>query len=188
MATKVKAAVMNRALVSYRKDQKKVQGCTNVGARQLAEAGDSKAIGRMGEYLVKAELEDLGYEVKLLSGADSCDLKIKIGQSWKRIEVKTSKVGLNTTVRKDGTRSKIYCFNSIKTELFDMIVFVFIDYDRTVIKVGGEAAKRHIELWGSDGHNGKCLCFGENMRNHKERGQQIFSEIKKENVKTSLKG
>lgn len=186
MATKVKAAVMNRAFAQYKKDQKKVQGFTNVVSRQIVDSGDSKAIGRMGEYLVKAELEDLGFEVKLLSGIESCDLKVKIGQSWKRVEVKTSKVHFRRA-NKNGTICKQFCFNALKTELFDMAVFVFVDYDRTVIKVGGKEAKKHIDFWGSKGNNGKIVKFGKNMRHHKEYGETVFLDLDKKNVRLSLK-
>ena len=101
MATKVKAEVCNRAVARYKNDKIKTQAYTDEASRQIVEAGDSKAIGRMGEYVVMEQLEDLGFKVKLLSGVDSCDLKVKIGQSWKREEVKTSTVGLNTTARAD---------------------------------------------------------------------------------------
>ena len=133
------------------------------------------------------QLEDLGFKVKLLSGVDSCDLKVKIGQSWKRVEVKTAKVSLQTNANKDGTRGKKYCFNAIKTELFDMIVFVFVDYDKTVIKIGGEQAKTLIDVWGSDGKNGKILTCGKNYRHHKEYGREILLDMNKKNVRLSLK-
>ena len=183
MATKVKAAVMNRALLDYKKDSNKVQEFTNVVSRQLVEAGSSKDMGRMGEYLVKAELEDLGFQVKLLNGCSSCDLKVKVGESWKRVEVKTGKAGRQS----GGRKGKKFVFNAIKTRYFDMIVFVFVDYDRTVIKVGGEEAKRHLDIWASEGNNGKVIHFGKDMRHHKEYGRQVFLDLDKKNVKLSLK-
>ena len=187
MATKVKAEVCNRAVARYKNDKIKTQAYTDEASRQIVEAGDSKAIGRMGEYVVMEQLEDLGFKVKLLSGVDSCDLKVKIGQSWKRVEVKTSTVGLNTTARADGTRSKKYAYNAIKTELFDMIVFVFVDYDKTVIKVGGKEAKKFVDLWGSNAINGKIIVFPENYRHCKEFGREIMLDINKKNVRLSLK-
>lgn len=187
MATKVKAEVCNRAAARYRNDKIKTQAYTDEVSRQIVESGDSKAIGRMGEYIVMEQLEDLGFKVKLLSGGDSCDLKVKIGQSWKRVEVKTSKVGLGTLARKDGSRRKNFTFNAIKTELFDMVVFVFVDYDRTVIKVGGAEAKKFVDLWGSDGMNGKCVAFPETYRHPKEYGREIVLDMNKKNVRLSLK-
>ncbi len=185
--TKVKAEVCNRAAARFRNDKIKTQAYTDEVSKQIVEAGDSTAIGRMGEYLVMEQLEDLGFKVKLLSGTDSCDLKVKIGQSWKRVEVKTSTAGHNTTVRKDGTRSKKYSFNAIKTELFDMVVFVFVDYDQTVIKVGGAEARKFVNLWGSDAMNGKIIVFPENYRHCKEFGQEVLLDINKKNVRLSLK-
>jgi hypothetical protein len=189
MATKVKAAVLNRAFAQYKKDTNKVQAFTNTVSRRLVESGSSKDMGRMGEYLVKAELEDLGYEVKLLSGIESCDLKVKVGQSWKRVEVKTARASLQSksNTRKDGTRGKQFFFSSLKTQLFDMVVLVFVDYDRTVIKVGGKLAKKHIDFWGTKGNNGLGLRFGENMRQDKEYGKNVFLDLDKKNVRLSLK-
>tara|TARA_B100001564_G_C20301549_1_gene517173 strand:- start:23 stop:577 length:555 start_codon:yes stop_codon:yes gene_type:complete len=184
MSTKVKAAVLNRAFAQYRKDTNKVQAFTNTVSRQLVESGSSKEMGRMGEYLVKAELEDLGFQVKILNGKESCDLKVKVGESWKRVEVKTSKVGHTTYAR----RSKKWTFNAIKTNYFDMIVLVFIDYDRTIIKVGGEKAKNFFDFWGSQGNNGINVNFGQTMRHHKEYGREVFLDINKKSVKLALRG
>tara|TARA_Y100000768_G_scaffold157327_1_gene117441 strand:+ start:154 stop:708 length:555 start_codon:yes stop_codon:yes gene_type:complete len=184
MSTKVKAAVLNRAFAQYRKDTNKVQAFTNTVSRQLVESGSSKDMGRMGEYLVKAELEDLGFQVKILNGIESCDLKVKVGESWKRVEVKTSRVGHQTY----SSKTKRFNYNAIKTHYFDMIVFVFVDYDRTIIKVGGAEGKDFIDLWGSQGNNGVNISFGPTMRHHKEYGREIFLDINQKSVKLALRG
>tara|TARA_Y100000401_G_C8296215_1_gene211462 strand:- start:268 stop:837 length:570 start_codon:yes stop_codon:yes gene_type:complete len=188
MATKVPAAISNRAKARFMNDKLETQAFTDVVSRDIVEAGDSTAIGRMGEYVVMEALEDLGFKVKLLSGTDSCDLKVKVGQQWKRVEVKTSKVGLQTKPLKDGTRNKMFVFNGIKTQLFDMLVLVFVDYDKTVIKVGGKEAKKFVNLWGSNGINGRNLgYYKDSYRHPKEFGQEIFLDINKKSVRLSLK-
>ena len=188
MATKVKAAISSRAKARYIKDKIETQAYTDAVSRDIVEAGDSTAIGRMGEYVVMEALEDLGFKVKLLNGIDPCDLLIKVGQQWKRIEVKTSKVILHSKTLKDGTRNKMFGFNGIKTQLFDMLVLVFVDYDKTVIKVGGKEAKKFVNLRGSNGKNGRNLFFYKDSYRHpKEFGQEIFTEINKQNVKLALK-
>tara|TARA_R100000152_G_C6696396_1_gene126823 strand:+ start:147 stop:713 length:567 start_codon:yes stop_codon:yes gene_type:complete len=188
MATKVKAAISNRAKARFIKDKIETQAYTDAVSRDIVEAGDSTAIGRMGEYVVMEALEDLGFKVKLLNGTDACDLLIKVGQQWKRVEVKTSKVGLHTHLNKDGIRNKKFVFNAIKTQLFDMLVLVFVDYDKTVIKVGGKEAKKFVNLWGSNGRNGINLCYYKDSYRHpKEFGHEIFTEINKKNVKLALK-
>ena len=186
--TKVKAAISSRAKARYIKDKIETQAYTDAVSRDIVEAGDSTAIGRMGEYVVMEALEDLGFKVKLLNGIDPCDLLIKVGQQWKRVEVKTSKVGLQSKALKDGTRNKMFMFNAIKTQLFDMLVLVFVDYDKTVIKVGGKEAKKFVNLRGSNGKNGRNLFFYKDSYRHpKEFGQEIFTEINKKNVKLALK-
>ena len=187
MATKVPAAISNRAKTRFMNDKLETQAFTDVVSRDIVEAGDSTAIGRMGEYVVMEALEDLGFKVKLLSGIDSCDLNVKVGQQWKRVEVKTGKVCLKKKPRIDGTRTKRFFFNGIKTRLFDMLVLVFVDYDKTVIKVGGKEAKKFVNLWGSNGKDGKQLSYCNDYRHSKEFGQEIFLDINKKSVRLSLK-
>ena len=68
-----------------------------------------------------------------------------------------------------------------------MVVFVFVDYDQTVIKVGGAEARKFVNLWGSDAMNGKIIVFPENYRHCKEFGQEVLLDINKKNVRLSLK-
>tara|TARA_B100000497_G_scaffold126221_1_gene164536 strand:+ start:1413 stop:2006 length:594 start_codon:yes stop_codon:yes gene_type:complete len=188
--TKVNASMVNRVKEQFTKERYKTQEFTDPFSKMLAEAGDSKAMGRMGEILVLNQLSDVGFKAKLLNGIEPCDLTMPNGQNIGRLEVKTAKVGYNTAVRKDGTRGKHYSFSQIKPECFDIIFFVFADHNECVVRVGGRKVRDLIRQHGSLQHkaNGYCIQFGENKRQVNERGQDdVLVDLTAENIKKMFK-
>lgn len=194
MATQIQTNLVNRVEEQFRNERYKTQAFTNPVSKSLAEAGDSKAMGRKAEMYVQNILLSLGLRCKLLNGHEPYDLTTPNGKNIGRIEVKAAKVGYATTVRKDGTRSKLYRFNQMKPECFDLIFWVFVDHEECVVRVGGKKAKQHILKWGTlqSGHNketGYCMSANESKRNAKERGRDdIFMDVTLNNIKKLLKG
>tara|TARA_B100001559_G_scaffold2615_1_gene2203 strand:- start:182 stop:727 length:546 start_codon:yes stop_codon:yes gene_type:complete len=179
MATQVKAAVLSEAVRQYRREAKETQAFTSSISRELVNAGSQK--GRLGEFLVKAELEELGFEVRILNGLARCDLQVKVGYHWKRVEVKTA-------VRYNGSGYAQFGFNSIKTKYFDMIAFVCVDYDRTEIRIaGGKYGKAFIDNHSAKCDNGRSFKLNRNYNHFRAKGQDIFTTMSKRNVLLSTK-
>ena len=190
METKVNASMVNRVQEQFKRERYKSQEFTHPISKMLAEAGDSKAMGRMGEIIVLNLLSNLGFKAKLLNGIEPCDLTMPNGQNIGRLEVKTAKVGYNTAVRKDGTRGKHYAFSQIKPECFDIIFFVFVDHNECVVRVGGRKVKDLIRQHGSLQRNesGYCIQFGETKRQANERGQDdVLVDLTVTNIKKMFK-
>lgn len=197
MATKIKSSCVNRVLEQFRSERYKNQEFTNPVSKSLAEAGDSKAMGRMGEIYIYDMLLSLGLKCKLLNGHDAYDLTTPSGQNIGRIEVKTSKVGYNVA-RQDGTRGKRYRFNQMKPECFDLIFLVFADHEECAVRVGGRKAQEFILKYGSLQQDkdiagkvekeGYTMAFPELKRHSKERGRDdIFMDVTVDNIKKLLK-
>ena len=191
MATQIKTNLVNRVEEQFKNERYKTQAFTNPVSKSLAEAGDSKAMGRKAEMYVQNILLSLGLKCKILNGHDAYDLTTPNGKNIGRIEVKASKVGYTNKTKKDGTRSKLYRFNQMKPECFDLIFWVFVDHEECVVRVGGKKAKQHILKWGTlqSDEKGYCMAANETKRNAKERGQDdIFMDVTVNNIKKLLKG
>lgn len=197
MATKIQSSCVNRVLEQFRSERYKNQEFTNPVSKSLAEAGDSKAMGRMGEIYIYDMLLSLGLKCKLLNGHDAYDLTTPSGQNIGRIEVKTSKVGYNKA-RKDGTRGKCYGFNQMKPECFDLIFLVFADHEECAVRVGGKKAQEFIlkygtlqqdkDIAGKVEKSGYRMHFLENKRHSQEQGRNdIFMDVTADNIKKLLK-
>jgi hypothetical protein len=142
---------------------------------EFMAAGGEK--GRKGEYLVKQQFEKLGYKVQILNGYDHADLRVKIGDEWKYVEVKTAA---------QGGVSDNFCFNNIKTSNFDILALVMVGYDYTSIVIGGKSAKRFINVYGTLTDRGETVYFNRYRGHRFLKGEERFLTITKENIQKIL--
>ena len=148
-------------------------------SKEFIAAGQEK--GRKGEYLAMQMLQDMGYEVKMLSGTDDYDLKVKIKGTWYRVEVKTAA---------QGRAWHNFIFSGIKTSYYDLLVTVLVGYDYTSVQISGTEGKRFIDTYGSNycGSNwelrpaSKVIGFNKFRTHCKLRGTEAFFDMTKKNV------
>jgi len=149
-------------------------------SKEFVAAGQEK--GRKGEYLAMDMLQDMGYEVTMLSGTDDYDLTVKIKGTWYRVEVKTAA---------QGGSSNNFTFSGIKTSYYDLLVTVFVGYDYTSVQISGQEGKKFIDVFGTDysGNNwekrppSKVIHFNKFRTHCKLQGTEAFFDMTKKNVK-----
>lgn len=176
--TKIPGFVSQRKFQKYMKDfRKNEQADSHIVdpvSQDLYASGNEK--GRKGEYIVAGMFKDMGYDARVLSGHDRCDVVVNVGDKWLNVEVKTSGININ---------SRQYVFNKIKPTLFDIIALVFVGHDGTTVQIGGSEAKSFIRRYGTVSYNddGYKLYFNPMRRHHKALGQEgIWLDFTKENV------
>jgi hypothetical protein len=143
-----------------------------VSREMVAAAGDK---GSKGEYIVAEMFSEMGYEVMVLFGQKSHDVKVKIKGEWHRVEVKTS-------TQKGNANN--FCFAAIKTRCYDLLATVFVGYDYTSVQISGKEGKRFIDTWGStiETKPGRWINFNSFRTHCKLQGMEIFFDMTKKNV------
>ena len=187
MATTLKNKLPGYSTKVFEKAFKRYKSCnTDYGqfrdpiSQKFIEAARDK--GRLGEMYVQDMFEELGFQTKILNGYARHDLEVKVGRKWMRVEVKTAAAYIKKTCI-----NELYTFSGIKPEYFDLIAFVCVGYDSTMIKIIGKN-KDFIECWGSDdGRGGYTIVLNHHRKHCKEFGQEIFLAFNKKNVKLALK-
>jgi hypothetical protein len=140
-------------------------------SKELFNSGKEK--GRKGEYLVAGMFTDMGYETKVLSGHDGCDVMVNIHDKWLRVEVKTSLL-----------KRRKYGFHRIKLTHFDLIALVFVAKDCTSVQIGGIKAKKFISTWATWVHRDTAysMGFNNNRKHSKVREDDVWFEFTKKNL------
>ncbi len=142
-------------------------------SREMIAAGGAK--GTKGEYIVAEMLAEMGYEVMVVIGNKSYDVKAKIKGKWRRIEVKTAaQMG----------KSHAFLFGAIKTRFYDLLATVFVGYDYTSVQISGKEGKKFIDKVGSSYENraGKWISFNQWRTHCKLQGLEAFFDMTKKNV------
>jgi hypothetical protein len=142
-------------------------------SREMVAAGDEK--GGKGEYIVAEMLAEMGYEVMVILGKKSYDVKAKIKGKWQRVEVKTAgQTG----------KSNVFAFAFIKTHCYDLLANVFVGYDYTSVQISSTEGKKFIDKFGTSCKKrpGKCIQFNQFRTHCKLQGLQAFYDMTKENV------
>jgi hypothetical protein len=142
-------------------------------SREMVAAGDEK--GGKGEYVVAEMLAEMGYEVMVILGRKSYDIKVKIKRKWRKVEVKTA--------GQQGA-SHQFAFGFIKTGYYDLLATVLVGYDYTSVQISGEEGKKFIDKFGSSNKRrpGKCITFNQWRTHCKLQGTEAFFDMTKENV------
>ena len=175
----VSQRAFQKANEQYLKQERQDGKFVDPVSKEFVAAGQEK--GRKGEYLVMQMLQDMGYEVKMLSGTDDYDLKVKIKGTWYRVEVKTAA---------QGRSYDNFTFSGIKTSYYDLLVTVFVGYDYTSVQISGQEGKLFIDEYGSNycGSNwesrppSKIIHFNKFRTHRKLQGIEAFYDMTKKNV------
>ena len=176
-ATKIPGFVSQRKFAKYMKEYRTNEvaddSVIDPVSRELFSSGKEK--GRKGEYLVAGMFSDMGYESRVLSGHDECDVLVKINGKWLNVEVKTASAG------KTGS----YQFHRIKTNQFDILVLVLAGKDCTTVQIGGVEAKKFITKYATwvVRDSAYSMSFNRYRRHSKMQGKDgIWFDFTKDNV------
>jgi len=169
----VSQRLFQKANQKYNESSRKDGKFADPVSREMVAAGDEK--GGKGEYIVAEMLAEMGYEVMVMLGKKSYDVKAKIKGKWRRVEVKTAG---------QAGKSSIFGFAYIKTRYYDLLATVFVGYDYTSVQVSGEEGKKFIDKFGtsSDNRPGRCINFNQFRTHCKLQGLEAFYDMTKENV------
>lgn len=177
-ATKIPGFVSQRKFAKYMKEYHANEvaddSVIDPVSRVLSSSGNEK--GRKGEYMVAGMFRDMGYESKVLSGHDECDVLVKINGKWLNVEVKTASEG------KTGS----YQFHRIKTNQFDILVLVLAGKNCTTVQIGGAEAKKFITKYATwvVRDSAYSMVFNRLRRHHKMKGKDgIWFGFTKANVR-----
>lgn len=157
----------------YMEQNRKDGKFSDVVSREMVAAGDEK--GGKGECIVSQMFAEMGYEVMVVLGKQSYDVKVKIKGEWRRVEVKTAA---------QTGRSHVFAFAYIKSDNYDLLATVFVGYDYTSVQISGKEGKKFIDKFGtsSEKRPGKCIRFNQFRSHCKLRGKEIFFDMTKKNV------
>lgn len=177
-ATNIPGFVSQRNFQRYMKDFDKNEtvsdSIVDPVSQHLYASGKEK--GRKAEYIVAGMFRDMGYDARILSGHDRCDVIVNINGKWLNVEVKAS-----------GIYNRQYLFGKIKPDLFDLIALVFVGHEHTTVQIGGTEAKKFIRLWGSSSEGGYKLYFNPMRKHQKTFGQEgIWFPFAKQNISKAI--
>ena len=169
----VSQRLFQKANQKYNKLSRKDGKFSDPVSREMVAAGDEK--GGKGEYIVAEMLAEMGYEVMVILGKQSYDVKVKINRKWRRVEVKTA--------GQHGA-SHQFAFSYIKTRYYDLLATVFVGYDYTSVQISGEEGKKFINKFGSSNAKrpGNCISFNQWRTHCKLQGIEAFFDMTKKNI------
>jgi len=169
----VSQRVFQKANQKYNESSRKDGKFSDPVSREMIAAGEAK--GTKGEYIVAEMLAEMGYEVMVILGKKSYDVKAKIKGKWRKIEVKTAG---------QAGRSNNFCFSFIKTNYYDLLATVFVGYDYTGVQISGKEGKKFIDKFGTenDKRPGKVIIFNQWRTHSKLQGLEAFFDMTKKNV------
>lgn len=139
---------------------------------------DKDARGRMCEFIVAEEFKNMGYEVEMLNGCGSHDMNVLIKGVWHRVEVKSSLI-----FHAKRNSYNAYCMSSIKPQLFDLLVFVFVSPTGLTYKIMNQKSfLQHFAKLFACRQEGYSVPFSIQCRNKYEYNKRYVLELTNENL------
>tara|TARA_B100001564_G_C20541065_1_gene624371 strand:+ start:378 stop:941 length:564 start_codon:yes stop_codon:yes gene_type:complete len=171
----VSQRVFQKANQKYNESSRQDGKFSDPVSREMIASGEAK--GTKGEYIVAEMLAEMGYEVMVILGKKSYDVKAKIKGKWRRIEVKTAG-------QKGRSHQFGFCF--IKTNRYDLLATVFVGYDYTSVQISGEEGKKFIDRIGNLSKKtkrpGRTISFNQWRTHCKLQGLEAFFDMTKKNI------